>query len=95
MDDNSVGGRTHDAALRRIVELERDLEASQRATAIALKGSATHADRVELMLLMRCPACNSPRHGSYPSSCAHKFHEAFYGERMPTPNDTEGDANAK
>lgn len=43
--------------------------------------------RVYYMLLMRCPDCNSPRHQAYPTSCKHKFHSAFDGERMPTPED--------
>jgi len=67
--------------------LTAELAAAKRVGEIALAGCAKHAERVELMLLMRCPACNSPRHQAYPETCQHKFHEAFDGERMPTAED--------
>lgn len=67
--------------------LLEELDAANRVGAIALGAAGQHAERVELMLLMVCPSCRSRRHQSYPETCEHKFHEAFYGERMPTAED--------
>jgi hypothetical protein len=78
-----------DGFMRRGDGLTDELEAAKRVGAITMAGCIKHAERVELMLLMRCPACNSPRHQAYPETCSHEFHNAFIGEHMPSQSTSE------